>query len=402
MSWTPILDGELATQAAAAARAIADDLATDETMRPIDRALFWPYAAAALRGPDDDAHDAAATDALVASLPTIVRPALYGGLAGVGWVTAHTTEGGDELLAIIDEALLRGLRASPRWHAEYDLISGLVGFAVYFLERGEAPAATAGLALIVDHLAALAEPAAIGTTWHTAPQLLPPHQRVDAPHGYHNAGLAHGVPGVLAVLARIAARPDAPPTAAILRDGADAWLEAQLGPTVGKRYPSMLVDGQPRPSRAAWCYGDPGVLVAQWQAATLSGRPIEPYATRLLDSIALSVDDAGVVDAGLCHGAAGLAHLANRAYQASGDERFRAAARRWFAETLAMRTPGDGLGGYRFHDVDMATLQPRRSASPDFLDGSAGVALALLAAIGEDEPGWDRLLLCDLPRADLG
>jgi hypothetical protein len=33
------------------------------------------------------------------------------------------------------------------------------------------------------------------------------------------------------------------------------------------------------------------------------------------------------------------------------------------------------------------------------LTGASGVALALLAAVAEDEPAWDRMLLVDLPTA---
>ena len=103
----------------------------------------------------------------------------------------------------------------------------------------------------------------------------------------------------------------------------------------------------------------------------------------------------------VCHGAAGLAHLWNRFYQASGDPRFLDAARGWFERTLAMRRPGEGIAGFtarrlRAPGVDGAMDE---QAAPELLDGALGGALALLAGLGGDEPGWDRLLLCDLPVA---
>jgi hypothetical protein len=82
-------------------------------------------------------------------------------------------------------------------------------------------------------------------------------------------------------------------------------------------------------------------------------------------------EDCGVADAGLCHGAAGLGHLFNRLHQASGDAALAAASERWFARALAMELPGE----------------------PGVLVGSAGVALALFAATGEEEPVWDGFLL---------
>ncbi|HEX7277236.1 MAG TPA: lanthionine synthetase LanC family protein, partial [Acidimicrobiales bacterium] len=82
------------------------------------------------------------------------------------------------------------------------------------------------------------------------------------------------------------------------------------------------------------------------------------------------IQDAGVVDAGLCHGAAGLLHVSNRLYQATGDERQAAAARRWLEPALTLPVAGAG-----------------------FLEGRAGVGLALLAATTDVEPEWDRILL---------
>jgi hypothetical protein len=36
-----------------------------------------------------------------------------------------------------------------------------------------------------------------------------------------------------------------------------------------------------------------------------------------------------------------------------------------------------------------------------FLEGTAGIGLALLSALGT-EPSWDRLLLCDIPEKRSG
>src|SRR5262245_54905738 len=55
---------------------------------------------------------------------------------------------------------------------------------------------------------------------------------------------------------------------------------------------------------------------------------------------------AGVIDAGLCHGAAGLAHIFHRLHRATGDVRLAGAARRWFARTLEMRHSRRGFGGF--------------------------------------------------------
>ncbi len=80
----------------------------------------------------------------------------------------------------IDEVLCEYLSRSP-WHGDYDIVSGLVGFGVYALERLPRPTAGACLDLVVDHLDAMAERTDKGITWFTAPERLPDHQRKECP-----------------------------------------------------------------------------------------------------------------------------------------------------------------------------------------------------------------------------
>ena len=103
-------------------------------------------------------------------------------------------------------------------------------------------------------------------------------------------------------------------------------------------------------------------------------------------------EDRAVEGAGLLQGAAGVAHRLNRRAQAAGEERVADEARSWFGRLLAMRRPGEGIGGFQ------ARVPDGRGGAvwaddPGFLTGSAGIGLALLAAISPVEPAWDQLLL---------
>jgi hypothetical protein len=104
------------------------------------------------------------------------------------------------------------------------------------------------------------------------------------------------------------------------------------------------------------------------------------------------VDAAGVVDAGLCHGAAGDAHLFNRLYQATGDPAFAEAARHWYERALDLRRPDEGFAGFPSWGPDR-DRKMTWIADAGFLTGAAGVGLAMLAATTPIEPQWDRLLL---------
>jgi len=406
-SWQPILEGSLAEDARAAvldvARAIANHEGASSGTRPSDLTLFWAYVAGAF---DDDwvsnSYDEA-TGALCAHVERgLAGISLYGGLAGAGWVLAHVSEEGaaDEVLVEIDSIILKALEVD-RWTSHYDLVGGLVGHAVYLLERvtsADAPIAREALDRVVDHLAATAEATADGVTWHTAPQLLPPQQREACPEGYFNCGLAHGVPGVVAVLGRIATLPDAAPSVKTLCGEAMRWLHGrQLPPDPRGRYPGWLKRGETgTPTRTAWCYGDPGIAIAMWSASLRTELPTEPAIALARECIARAPELCGVLDTGLCHGASGLAHIFNRWFQVSGDPVFRDAACTWFRRTLDLRRP-EGVAGFPALAPKTGGAELEWIASPDILVGATGVALAMLAALEPVEPKWDRLLQCDMP-----
>lgn len=101
--------------------------------------------------------------------------------------------------------------------------------------------------------------------------------------------------------------------------------------------------------------------------------------------------DSGMVDAGLRQGAAGTAHLGNRLFHATGERLFADAARAGFGCLLGMRRPDEGIGGFKIQLLDEQE-RPVWTDDPGFLNGAAGIGLALLAAISSVEPAWDRLL----------
>ena len=327
-----------------------------------------------------------------------MRPALYSGFTGVAWAAEHLgrlldgEEADDEDMGEqIDQALLTALDRFS-WVGDYDLISGLVGFGAYALERVPRPSAVRCLEVIIDRLDESAEKSGQEVTWFRPPEILPSASRERTPNGYYDLGVAHGVPGVIALLAavcRLRVRED---RARPLLDGAVRWLVPQH--LEGQRaacYPSWVGSGivEERPSRLAWCYGDPGIAATLLYAARAVG--VEEWEGTALaiaaHAASVAPEDAGVRDVGLCHGAIGLAHLYNRIHQAGGGELFADAARLWYRLGLEMRKPeGPGQDPQFGWAVD-----------PGFLTGAAGIGLALLAAVTPVEPEWDRLLLVAIP-----
>ncbi len=413
-AWCPLLDGDDADRAAAAVTAIAEGISGSPgpagsqvaALAGGDAgiALFFAYLARARPGEGYDQAAARhldwAIDAL-ASAPQL--PSLYSGFTGVAWVAEHLQDGAaaeeddDDPNSEIDEALHGHLGQSP-WRRDFDLTTGLVGFGLYALERWSRPAAVECLERVVDRLEELAEPRPAGLAWHTRPELLPEENRLSLPRGADNLGLAHGVPGVIALLARLVAIGLAADRVYQLLAGAVSWLLAQkLAADEVSVFPYVVGEEVlVRPARTAWCYGDPGIAPALLAAARAAGRPDwEAEARSLARAVARRpAEQCGIQDAGICHGSAGLAHLCNRLYQATGDSELGAAARRWLVRTLDDRQPGLGVGGYlAWAPAEQDSNQMTWVADPGFLTGAAGIGLALLAATTAVEPGWDRILL---------
>jgi hypothetical protein len=397
-SWTPLLEGNLAAEALSAVRDIAAAVAVDPLAPAADRTVFWAYAAPVLETPYANTAYDVALDDLIAQLQSgAPHTALYdSGLAGLGWTLTHILDG-DESLVVLDEALVEIVRAE-RATGGYDLAQGLTGIGVYFLERlvtGGGDAAREGLELVVDALARCATVTDDGITWLTTPEIGPRSFREVYPDGFYDLGLAHGTAGVAAFLGRAAALDDRPVAPRRLCDAALRWIAAQRQDRDPcGRFPAVTVKGHaPERARAAWCYGDPGIAVALWGVASRLGTPTALALETAYDCATREPATCGTRDTGLCHGTSGIAHLCNRFYQASGDTTFRDAARAWFARTLAGRRPAnDGIGGF----MQWRGEHEWQPAS-GLIDGAIGIGLALISAISDTEPSWDRMLLCDVP-----
>jgi hypothetical protein len=394
MPWTPLLEGPLAAAAATAVYDIARATAAAPRAHPAERTLFWAYATSLLDEPfAHAAYRSAVDDAIAALQAGVALPGLYdGGLAGLGFALSHVIDDGvDDALDAIDQALASRL-AVDRWTEPYDLTHGLAGYGLYFLERLSASpgagGAASGLDRVVRHLERSATGTPDGVAWRTTPATMPAEYRAQHPDGYYDCGVAHGVPGIIACLAR-AGRVAQDPRASALATDAVRWVVAQRQPpSAPGRFPTMVTDAGSDRARAAWCYGDPGIAAVLW--------PVSPELAHeiALDCATRDPASCGVRDTALCHGAAGLAHLYHRLFLASGDPALAAAARAWFARTLEMRDPG-------FGDRGVAGFAAWRGAAGWFpatglLDGAIGIALALLAAITPAAPAWDRMLGCDL------
>lgn len=144
-------------------------------------------------------------------------------------------------------------------------------------------------------------------------------------------------------------------------------------------------------SRLAWCYGDLGAAIAFWQAGnTLGEQRWKTEALHILQHASKRIDLHAnqVVDAGICHGTAGIAHIFNRFYRETKQIFLKDAADYWINETLKMATQKDGLCGYKAWQGEEGWV-----AQQGLLEGIAGIGLVLISYLSTEDAAWDKAFL---------
>ncbi|MFH8556424.1 lanthionine synthetase C family protein [Streptomyces celluloflavus] len=285
-------------------------------------------------------------------------------------------------------------------YAEFDTIRGLAGYGAYFLRRDPSGA---HVSAILDYCVRLTEPVTYGGEvlpgWWT---LSGPSGRQDDrfPGGHANHGMAHGIGGVLALLALAARRGI---TVGGHREAVRtilAWLDRWQEKTDrGEAWPywvtrDELRTGRPDPSlprRPSWCYGTAGLARARQLAALALGdtdRQVEAE-NALVSALTDRAQLKATTDNGLCHGFSGLAHIAARI----ADDAHPSTAGQLRAAIPPLLTAACPSGIVP-EDTARAVIQDEE-AGPGFLNGAAGMALALLAPATTAPPqsAWDTCLL---------
>jgi hypothetical protein len=318
------------------------------------------------------------------------------GWIGVAWLLTHVHETRAAVDRDLVELLGRGaLPLTESWRSTFELVYGLVGVGVYHLQRAALGfEAEEALAAVVNRLQDLAVTRRDGVTWWS---IAPPAMRDRWPEGYCNLGVAHGVPGVFA-FATFADRLGVPGAGRIAEAALEACHRHRLADGAGSVYPYHYDEAGldwMMPTGLAWCYGDVGIA-----AILIAAGRVHDSAEWMAEGLTLALRCAAKLegwcgpDDGLCHGAAGVAHLFNRMYQATGAPELKRSAQVLFRRLLNSREPSAGWGGFRAHDGKGELIV---GGDHRLLNGGAGVGLALISACSHMPPAWDQLLLLSPP-----
>ncbi len=347
---------------------------------------------------------------------------LFGGLAGVCYALDSASCGGVRYKNILEKLhpfLIHGVEGTylsileknldaqiPSSPFLFDIVLGVCGPLIYFLTCNKGKEFSPICTRIVTALIRLThEIEVLGYQvpgWYTLQedQFLN-EEKVKFSKGNFNLGVAHGIPGVLATLVyawEYGIRIDGQEKA-IEKIG--DWLIDQSSDVEGQIFWGDRISFEeyvgeipkhPHTTRAAWCYGTPGVARILFQAGSKLKNHVwqEIGLKAYKDIFNLDREKWHIPSPTLCHGVAGLYLITHLMGQDSGDAELQNQAKQLKRNLLEYYSSDFPFG---FQD-----LQPRLSGSlwssntPGLLEGSAGVGLALIHDQLE-KPTWQHAFL---------
>ena len=321
-----------------------------------------------------------------------IYPSFCDGIAGIGWLIEHLEQNNfiecntDTILKDADHYLFNSMINDFNKGKGYDFLHGAIGKGLYLLKRKNIN--TIYLENITNCLLETAEsPKKDQLTWksthHQTGKLI------------YNLSLSHGITSIINFNSRLYKKGIAKKNSMKIIQNTTNYLLNIRSTNKLSLFPNYIYLNEinNNASRMAWCYGDLGVGITLWQSSqVLNDKKIEKKAIEILLHSSKRCDAIKnfVVDAGLCHGTSGIAHIFNRMHLNSGINEFKIASDFWFEETIKMAKYNDGLAGFK------AWRSPKYGGIQNdygLLEGIAGIGLALISTVSDIEPTWDECLL---------
>jgi lantibiotic modifying enzyme len=313
------------------------------------------------------------------------NPGLFSGIAGIAWGLRYLGEllhidglYADETYQDIPQLCVAYWKS--RSDCDYDLISGSVGVGIWALSIADRSIREELTGHALEHLEKTAEALSTGIAWRTPLSRLrrmkPENQR-RGPVQY-DLGIAHGMPGAIGFLARCVELDVCKHRASALLAASTEWLLSQALTDSTSVSCFSFNATQPQPARLAWCYGDLGIALALDHAArALNSTSVHGFAERVAKAAAARrSENAGVIDAGICHGAAGLAHGFAKLNRRLNMPSLEGARLYWLRALLGFRTGTGEIVSYPCWD---GITESMSVANGGLLNGLAGIGLVFLS-----------------------
>ena len=300
----------------------------------------------------------------------------------------------DDIQPLLDDYIVTQMRQDIG-RRNYDFLHGALGVGLYFLKK---ETKSEYIRELIDFLYHTAEKDIDRQTFKWKSVVEFETNRI----GY-NLSLSHGISSIIIFLSRVVNSGMADErTMEMLLCAVNYILSQQIDfSQFVTCFPAYSVETKATPvskcqfksvskCRLAWCYGDLGIGVALWHA----GKAVDKAEWKekglevLLQSTQRrSYNDSRIVDAGICHGSAGVAMIFRRIYFETHREEFKEAYRYWVNQTLNFSRFEDGLAGYK------SLVKDGWKCDYSLLTGISGIGLVFLSYLQDDQQEWDELFL---------
>lgn len=282
----------------------------------------------------------------------------------------------------LENSLIYDMREDIRT-TTYDFMHGALGIGLYFLKKNinQEP-----IQEIIKFLYKTAEKDTKNKIFKWTSRMNP--RRINE----YNISLSHGIASIVIFLTHaMKNKVNSPVSILEMLEGAINYLFTQeMDIKIYASYFPTHINEKMIKSRLAWCYGDLGVGYAIWYAGrNINNKIWEQRGLNILlmSTKRLEVSENNVIDAGICHGAVGIAMIYRRLYLETSHLSFLHAMDHWINEALKFSYFDDGLAGYKSY------LEKGWSCDYSLLTGISGVGLMFLSFLKNDLQKWDEMFL---------
>lgn len=330
------------------------------------------------------------------------------GLTGVFWLLQHLVNvefiDEEEVLNLIeiDEIIYESFKQDELNH-DYDLLHGLIGKGLYFVERHKNTNSTKELNSLLNIL----ENMSVQTQYNTTTWKFPSHYNKRFPEAKgikYSLGLSHGIPSILCFLFTLhELKIQNKKVEYLIKNNIKWLLNFEMENSISC-FPAVIREPKNslKESPLAWCYGDLGVSLSFFRASKIlkkddyyqKGLMIARHSLKrnLASSFVRMDSKKNIIDACLCHGTSGIALMYNRIYKLTKLQEFRQKSQYWGKLTVDAQKKDNGLAGYFSHNIFVKNSNINTSYG--LLDGIAGIGLCLLSIYNPSEDfDWEKVLL---------
>lgn len=329
------------------------------------------------------------TENLVNNINSINRHTFCSGLSGILYLFELLREEEfididlDDVEKIFDNYMIQSIKEDIS-NKNFDFLHGSLGVLIYFLKKNT------NKNLILNFIDKLFESGEI----NKPDNMVKWKSNINIENRFiYNISLSHGMSGILLFLSRAIEKNI--PVNKTMYEGTINYILAQEMDYnhYGSYFPSFSIEHaniETFKSRLGWCYGDLGIGYAIWFAGKVNNE--KKWQKKGLDILLKTTErkpltEESVVDAGICHGSAGIAMFYKKIYDETCQEEFKYAYMDWIKETLRLDTFPNGLAGYK------SLMSEDWVCDYSLLTGISGIGLILISHLLNDNQKWDQLFL---------